>query len=62
MEKLWYELDALKSFSLAHLTIGLPTDAIQIESIKVSPDPPQPGQDLTVKVTGTAQEVIEVRT
>ncbi|KAF5311941.1 hypothetical protein D9619_003243 [Psilocybe cf. subviscida] len=38
---------------------GLPTDAIQIESIKVSPDPPQPGQDLTVKVTGTAQEVIE---
>jgi len=38
---------------------GLETDAIQIDSIEVSPDPPQPGKDLTVKVTGTAQETIQ---
>jgi hypothetical protein len=29
---------------------GLATDPIQIKSIKVSPDPPQPGQNLTVEV------------
>ncbi|EGN92387.1 hypothetical protein SERLA73DRAFT_191259 [Serpula lacrymans var. lacrymans S7.3] len=38
---------------------GLPSDLIQIKSIAVSPDPPQPGQDLTVTVVGTAQDVIE---
>jgi len=38
---------------------GLETDAIQLDTIEVSPDPPQPGKDLTVKVTGTAQEVIQ---
>ncbi|KAG6888687.1 Phosphatidylglycerol/phosphatidylinositol transfer protein [Termitomyces sp. Mi166 len=38
---------------------GQPTDAIQIEDIVVTPDPPQPGKDLTVKVTGKAQSVIE---
>jgi hypothetical protein len=40
---------------------GLPTDAIQIESIRVSPDPPKPGQDLTVTVEATAEDEIEVR-
>jgi hypothetical protein len=35
-------------------------DIIQIESIKVSPDPPKPGQDLTVTVKGAAIDVIEV--
>lgn len=39
---------------------GLDTDAIQLESIEVSPDPPQPGKDLTVKVIGSAKERIEV--
>ncbi|EIN14211.1 hypothetical protein PUNSTDRAFT_80380 [Punctularia strigosozonata HHB-11173 SS5] len=38
---------------------GLPTDVIQIESIEVSPDPPEKGKDLTVKVIGTASDVIE---
>ncbi|KAF9056247.1 MD-2-related lipid-recognition domain-containing protein [Panaeolus papilionaceus] len=38
---------------------GLDTDAIQLESIEVSPDPPQPGKDLTVKVIGSAKERIE---
>ncbi|KAF8198922.1 ML domain-containing protein [Pholiota molesta] len=38
---------------------GLSTDPVQIESITVSPDPPEPGQDMTVTVKGTAREVIE---
>ncbi|KAG1755202.1 ML domain-containing protein [Suillus paluster] len=38
---------------------GLSTDPIQLESISLSPDPPKPGQDLTVTVVGTAQERIE---
>ncbi|KAH0590635.1 Phosphatidylglycerol/phosphatidylinositol transfer protein [Termitomyces sp. J132] len=38
---------------------GQPTDAIRIERIIVTPDPPQPGKDMTVKVTGEAQSVIE---
>ncbi|KAG5648059.1 hypothetical protein DXG03_007094 [Asterophora parasitica] len=38
---------------------GNPTDAIQIQSIKVTPDPPQPGKDLTVDVVGKAVRRIE---
>jgi len=38
---------------------GLPTDPIQIDSIDVSPDPPQPGKDLTVLVKATALERLE---
>ncbi|KAJ3879056.1 ML domain-containing protein [Lentinula edodes] len=38
---------------------GMETDPIQIQSIEISPDPPLPGKPLTVKVTGTASEVIE---
>ncbi|EJC98807.1 uncharacterized protein FOMMEDRAFT_143165 [Fomitiporia mediterranea MF3/22] len=38
---------------------GDSTDPIQIKSIEVSPDPPKPGQDMTVKVTAYAQERIE---
>ncbi|KJA29157.1 hypothetical protein HYPSUDRAFT_61189 [Hypholoma sublateritium FD-334 SS-4] len=38
---------------------GLDTDAVKIESIEVSPDPPEPGKDMTVKVKGIAREVIE---
>ena len=44
----------LKSFK------GLPSNAIQLESLEVSPDPPQAGHDLTVKVKATVQDVIEV--
>lgn len=38
---------------------GIPTDPIQIESITISPDPPRPGQDLTVKVNAQVSETIE---
>ncbi|KAF8593599.1 hypothetical protein BDV93DRAFT_612182 [Ceratobasidium sp. AG-I] len=37
---------------------GLPSDIIHIKSLEVSPDPPQPGKDLTVTVVGTATEEI----
>ena len=39
---------------------GHDTDPIHIETIEISPDPPLPGQELTVTVTGTAKETIEV--
>ncbi|KAF9532006.1 ML domain-containing protein [Crepidotus variabilis] len=45
--------------SWSYTDCGLPTDAIQIKSIQVSPDPPQPGKDLTVTVNGEAVEQIE---
>ncbi|KAF9569648.1 hypothetical protein CPC08DRAFT_812643 [Agrocybe pediades] len=38
---------------------GLPTDPIQIRSISVSPDPPRPGEDLTVTVNADVKEKIE---
>ncbi|KAF8756164.1 Glutamine amidotransferases class-II [Rhizoctonia solani] len=38
---------------------GLPSDGVQIKSIEVSPDPPKPGQDLTVTVIATADQPIE---
>jgi len=38
---------------------GLPTDVIQIESLTISPDPPEPGKNLTVTVSATATERIE---
>ncbi|KAF5377590.1 hypothetical protein D9615_005331 [Tricholomella constricta] len=43
----------------AYKDCGSPTDPIQIQSIHVSPDPPQPGKDLTVEVVGKATRVIE---
>jgi hypothetical protein len=43
------------------LSAGLSTDAIQIDSIIVSPDPPKPGEDMTVTVKASALEVVEVR-
>lgn len=41
--------------------LGSASDPIQIESIEVTPDPPKPGQDLTVLVKGTAQDAVEAR-
>ncbi|KAJ2914859.1 hypothetical protein MD484_g5551, partial [Candolleomyces efflorescens] len=38
---------------------GDPSWPVQIESIQVSPDPPQPGQDLTVTVKAQVLERIE---
>lgn len=43
------------------LCVGLSTDPVQIDSISVTPDPPQPGKDLTVKVKATVVENIVVR-
>ena len=40
---------------------GLDSDVVQVESVVVSPDPPVPGEDLTVKVKANVQEIIEVR-
>jgi hypothetical protein len=40
---------------------GEPTDAVELLSFEVSPDPPVPGKDLTIKVKGIAHTRIEVR-
>ena len=40
---------------------GDPSDPVHIKSIEISPDPPKPGEDMTVKVVGQADEVVEVR-
>lgn len=57
-----YHGDALGAAKLKQFfPAGLPSDAIEIKSIEVSPDPPQPGQDLTVKVKAHVQGRIEVR-
>lgn len=47
------------SASINHDT-GSSTDVIDIESIVVSPDPPKPGENMTVEVRGTVKETIEV--
>lgn len=39
--------------------LGLPTDLVTIKSLTVSPDPPQPGKNLTVTVSGTVHQTIE---
>ncbi|KAF9785545.1 ML domain-containing protein [Thelephora terrestris] len=38
---------------------GIATDIVTINSLTVSPDPPKPGQDITVTVDATTSEVIE---
>lgn len=45
--------------SWSYVDCGLATDAIQLKSIKVSPDPPVPGKNLTVTVEGDVLETIE---
>lgn len=39
---------------------GLPDDAVSVQSIEVSPDPPVPGQNMTVTARGTVKEEIRV--
>ncbi|KAG8990854.1 Phosphatidylglycerol/phosphatidylinositol transfer protein [Tulasnella sp. 427] len=41
------------------IALGLPTDIVQIESLTVSPDPPEPGQNLTITAVGRATKTIE---
>ena len=43
------------------LTPGLPTDIIRLHSLELSPDPPKPGENLTVTASGTVLQTIEVR-
>ena len=42
------------------LFLGLDTYPIQITSLEVKPNPPEPGQELTVIVDGIATETVEV--
>ncbi|ESK89312.1 vacuole protein [Moniliophthora roreri MCA 2997] len=42
-----------------YVDCGLPSDAIQVKSIKVSPDPPQPGKELSVTVKAEAIKRID---
>ncbi|KAK4705566.1 ganglioside GM2 activator, partial [Phenoliferia sp. Uapishka_3] len=37
---------------------GEPTDALTIKSLKLSPDPPKPGHNLTIYATGSANKLI----
>ncbi|KAK0465094.1 ML domain-containing protein [Desarmillaria tabescens] len=51
--------EAHTSESWSYVDCGVSTDVIQLESIKIKPDPPKPGEDLTVIVKGYVQERIE---
>jgi hypothetical protein len=48
------------SHVLISSSLGLPTDAVQVKSIKLSPDPPQIGKDLTITARGVVTRKIEV--
>jgi len=41
--------------------VGDPSDIVTIKSLDISPDPPKPGQQLTVTVNAYTSETIEVR-
>ncbi|CAE7136595.1 unnamed protein product [Rhizoctonia solani] len=45
--------------SWSYTDCGLPSDAVQIKSIKLSPDPPQIGKDLTITARGVVTQKIE---
>ncbi|BGP17472.1 hypothetical protein JCM10213_003245 [Rhodosporidiobolus nylandii] len=38
---------------------GDPSDAIEIESIKISPDPPKPGHNLTIEAAGKVKTLVD---
>ncbi|MFH9726763.1 ML domain-containing protein [Streptomyces sp. NPDC017254] len=38
---------------------GLPTDALRIESLTLTPDPPEPGSEVRMLIKGTVQEAVE---
>jgi hypothetical protein len=46
---------------MTFLLSGSENDIVEIKSINISPDPPKPGQNLTVNVVAYAHEVVEVR-
>ncbi|KAF8514485.1 MD-2-related lipid-recognition domain-containing protein [Gautieria morchelliformis] len=45
--------------ALTALASGLPTDVIEVKSLKISPDPPKPGDELTVTASGYVSRTIE---
>ncbi|KAF8604792.1 hypothetical protein BDV93DRAFT_81950 [Ceratobasidium sp. AG-I] len=45
--------------SWSYSDCGLPSDAVQVKSIKLSPDPPQIGKDLTITARGVVSQKIE---
>jgi hypothetical protein len=49
------------SFNGLLFFLGAGVDVVEIKSIQVTPDPPQPGQNLTVNVIAYAHEVVVVR-
>lgn len=51
----------LELFINSPIKKGQSSDPLQIQSIQVSPDPPKPGENMTVTVNAIAQERIEVR-
>ena len=66
MDRLWYVPGINYTWKQSHVplsnVVGDAEDPVEIKSIDISPDPPKPGQDLTVKVTATVKETIEVNT
>ena len=40
--------------------LGTPEFPIHVKSLQVSPDPPKPGEDLTINAVGEASETVEV--
>jgi hypothetical protein len=52
---------AFIDFSIRYDTIGEPSDAVEIKSLEVDPDPPKPGHKLTIYASGTVKETIDVR-
>nr|ODN79195.1 phosphatidylglycerol/phosphatidylinositol transfer protein [Cryptococcus depauperatus CBS 7841] len=54
------EVDQVKTMaSWSYTDCGLASDVIQLKSIKVRPDPPVPGKNLTVNVEADVLETIE---
>ncbi|KAJ7492531.1 ML domain-containing protein [Mycena latifolia] len=48
-----------QAYAWEYVDCGLPSQPLQIDSIDISPDPPMPGQDLTVTVKVLVTETIE---
>ncbi|MGW7459491.1 ML domain-containing protein [Streptomyces sp. NPDC054797] len=44
--------------SWSYINVGTPDDALQIESISATPDPPAPGKNLRLDIKATAQSKI----
>jgi len=53
------EADLAPSQKWSYSDCGNPTDIVQLRSLEISPDPPKPGQNLTVTASGTVTQKIE---